>query len=250
MYKLLMIFVLLVCMVSLLPGCDSEKKTSISYEPSYRIGKTTEAPVIDGILNDVCWKAAEVKSLTLCTNGKKPLYPTTVRAIYDDKCLYIGFECQDPDAASTITEKDGPVSEQEYISVYIDAGSDSKTYAVIDVAPTGAISDAFVLSYDDGNRKKILSDWNCEGIRSSVSVHGGGAEPGTSDRFWTVELALPLIEFVTASHIPPTPEDTWRINFYRVELTNVRDISAYAPTGSESFHKPSRFAWLLFEGSE
>jgi hypothetical protein len=247
MYKAFVIFILLVCMVSLLPGCDSEKKPVISYEPSYRIGKTAITPVIDGILNEDCWKNAEVKSLVSCADGKKSSYPTTVRALYDDGYLYIGFECQDPDAASTITEKDGPVSEQEYISVYINAGSDLKTYAVIDIAPTGAISDAFVLNYDDGSRKKVLSDWDCEGLRSSVSVHGEGAEPGTNDRFWTVELALPLTEFVTASHIPPTPEDTWRINFYRVELTNVRDISALASTGSENFHKPSSFAWLLFE---
>jgi len=249
MNKLLIICMILAGTLSIINGCGEEKK-SISCEPSYNAGKTAESPVIDGILTDDCWNNAEAKSLNLCIDGGKPSYPTTVRVTYDDKNLYIGFECQDPDAASTIMEKDGPIYTQEYISVYIDAGSDSKTYAVIDVAPTGAVNDKFVLSYNDGEINKILSDWNCEGLRTSVSVYGGGARPGTQDRFWTVELALPLDEFVTASHIPPYPEDTWRINFYRVDLTDGKEYSAFAPTEDENFHKPSRFGWLLFDGEK
>ena len=246
MNKLLIISMILAGTLLTINSCG-EKKVSISYEPSYSAYKTAESPVIDGILTDSCWNDAEVKSLVLCKDGKRPLYPTTFRVTYDDRNLYVGFECQDPDAASTIMEKDGPIYTQEYISVYIDAGSDSKTYAVIDVAPTGAVNDKFVLSYKDGEREKILSDWDCEGLRTSVSVYGGGAQPGTQDRFWTVELALPFEEFLTAPNIPPSTEDKWRINFYRVDLTGREEYSAFVPTGNENFHKPSGFAWLLFD---
>ncbi len=247
MNKSLIIIAIFVCLLILVNSCG-EKKATVSYEPTYQINKTTESPVIDGILTDICWKNAETKSLGLCIDGSKPLYPTTVRVTYDDKNLYIGFECQDPDAASTVMEKDGPISTQEFISVYIDADCDLKTYSVIDIAPTGVISDAFVLNYNDGERIKVLSDWNCDGFRTSVSIYGGGAEPGTQDRFWTVELALPFDEFITAPHIPPSPEDAWRINFYRVDLTGSRENSALSPTGNENFHKPSSFVWLIFKG--
>ena len=231
-------------------GCGGETEPPASDGLSYGIVKTDAAPVIDGIMNDRCWKAAASISLTRCADGKKSSYPTTVRASYDSEYLYVGFECQDPDAASTITGKDGPVSEQEHISVYIDAGCDSNSYAVIDIAPTGALYDAFVLISADGESKKTLKDWNCVGIRSSISVHGEGAAPGTKDRFWSVEMALPFKEFLTAERNPPMPGDSWRINFYRTELTNVRDRSAFAPTGSEDFHIPSRFARLLFGDSK
>ncbi|MFC1490856.1 carbohydrate-binding family 9-like protein [Candidatus Latescibacterota bacterium] len=231
-------------------GCDRETGPSAMDGPLYKIVKTGNAPLIDGIINDSCWKTAESISLTLIESGKKSAYQTTVRAVYDSEYLYIGFECQDIDAASTITGKDSPVSEQEHISVYIDAGCDSKTYAVIDIAPTGALYDSFILSYRDGESKKILPGWDCEGILSAVSVNGGGAAPGTKDRFWTVELALPFEEFVTAEDIPPLPDSNWRINFYRTELTNVRDISAFSTTGSENTHVPSRFAWLIFSDIE
>lgn len=240
------LFAAMTSIVILIFGCGSETEPPAPDGPSYGIVQTDAAPVIDGIMNDRCWKTAASISLTRCEDGKKSSYPTTVRASYDREYLYIGFECQDADAASTITEKDGPVSEQEHISVYIDAGCDSKSYAVIDISPTGAIYDAFVLVSGDGESKKTLRDWNCDGLRSSISVHGEGAAPGTPDRFWTVEMALPFKEFLTAGKIPPMPGDTWRINFYRTELTNVRDKSAFAPTGSENFHIPSRFALLIF----
>lgn len=247
MHNTLKIFLLPAVVLTLFICCVGEKDTHIDSMLSITITKTAESPVIDGLLNDSCWKDARVMSLILCADGQKPLYPTTVRVSYDDAYLYIGFECQDPDAASSIMENDGPVIHQDHVSVYIDAGNDAKSYAVIDVAPTGAYSDAYVLSYSDGVREKILPGWNCEGLRISVSVYGGGARPGTQDRFWTVEMAMPLVEFVTAPEIPPSPGDMWRINFHRVDITNTMDFSAFAPTGTEDFHKPSKFARLYFE---
>ncbi len=225
-------------------GCGGEPETLEPDVISYGIFRTNEPPAIDGIMNDSCWKTADSISLVRCDNGDKAMYPTTVRAAYDSEYLYIGFECQDPDASSTITGRDGPVSDQEHISVFIDADCDERSYAVIDIAPTGAQHDAFVLF--SGGNKKIMTDWNCNGIRSAVSVNGGGAGPGTPDRFWIVELALPFGEFLTSEHIPPVPGDIWRINFYRTELTNTRDISAFSPTGNEDFHIPAKFASLVF----
>jgi len=199
-------------------------------------------------LTDNYWKESESHSLSLSNDGARPVYPTTVQAAWDDDNLYIGFVCQDTDAASTVTERDGPVSSQEYISVYIDADSDLLSYIMINVAPTGVVHDAFVLNRDNGQEKKVLSGWNCEGLRVSVSVYGGGASPGTEDRFWTVEMAIPFREFFTAGRIPPAEGDLWRANFYRMERTGDKNFSAFAPTGSEDGHKPAHFAWLLFGG--
>ncbi|MFC1541209.1 carbohydrate-binding family 9-like protein [Candidatus Latescibacterota bacterium] len=250
MDKTLMRFISITVIIILISGCGGEPDIPAVDKHTYEIGKTDTAPVVDGMMNDACWKTAETKSLTLSENGKKPSYPSTVRAVYDSEYLYIGFECQDIDAASTIFGKDSPVAEQEHISVLIDAGVSSNTYAVIDIAPTGAVYDAFVLNYRDNEMKTILPEWDCDGLISAVSVYGEGAAPGTKDRFWIVELALPFKAFLTAANIPPLPNDIWRINFYRTELSNVQDISAFAPTGSDNVHIPSRFGRLIFEDSE
>jgi len=182
------------------------------------------------------------------TAGGETDKPTKVRIVYDDINLYIGFECQDSDAASTITGRDSPVSDGEYVAAYIDADCDSSTYILIEVAPTGAMSDAFVVCRDNGTDTKILRCWNSERLRASVSVYGGGARPGTDDRFWTVEMAIPFNDFFTAPHTPPLSGQCWKADFFRVEFSGSRDHYAFAPTGTDSFHRPGQFAWLIFGG--
>jgi len=246
MINLLTVSVVVFSFILFLFGCGKSQKIRYDTNLSYTITKTGEPPVVDGVLNESCWKNAPVGAFRLNKNGAEPEKMTAVRLAYDSTYLFIGFECRDPDAASTVTGRDSPVTDGECVSAYIDANSDSCTYVVFDVAPTGAVSDAFVLCRDDGAETKILGCWNCERLRASVAVYGGGAQPGTEDRFWTVEMAVPFNEFFTASHLPPRSGDVWRANFYRMELTGTREFSALAPTGVDTFHKPSRFTWLVF----
>jgi len=229
-----------------LTGCGGKGTVPKRKGPSLTIRKTHNPPVVDGILDDECWKNARSETLKLSKGSGKPKYPTTVRAVYDSLKLYVCFECQDPDAASSIIERDGPVATQECVSIFIDAGGDSTSYAVIDIAPTGAFSDAFVISYRDGELEQRLSCWDCEGLRVSVSVTGGGSQYGTEDRFWTVECALPLSSFLMTRNIPPKPNDAWRVNFTRADMTKGDEYSALIPTGSDQFNKPSSYAWLIF----
>ncbi len=246
MYKIKFFIIMIIVFIGIFHSCVKNDISTARIGQTYNVVKITEPPIIDGILNDACWNEAFAAALVLSRDGSRPSYPTSVRAVWDEEKLYIGFECQDPDAASTEKERDGPVSIQEYVSVYIDANADSVSYAMIEVAPTAAVYDAFVLSRRNSGFNKILASWNCEGLRVSVSVYGGGAQPGTEDRFWTVEMAIPFHEFVTAPRSPPGDGDIWRVNFYRMELTDVKEFSSFAPTGSGSGHKTDKFAWLYF----
>ncbi len=179
-------------------------------------------------------------------DGKKPGSSTTVRMVYDDTNLYIAVECQDTDAASTIALFDGPVTDEEHVVLCVDAGNDTTSYFQIAVSPTGAMSDAFVLNGKDGAPVRLLSGWNCEKLRGSVQVYGDGAGPGNQDRFWTIEMAIPFTEMVTASRIPAVSGDSWRLNIGRLELTGGREFTAAFPTGTENIHQPLRFAVVSF----
>ncbi len=230
---------------SILFGCERAERPAVA-KPLYTINKTDQAPVIDGILNDEGWDGLPSMEMALCGGGGNPRFPTSVRMTYDDTHIYVGFECSDLDAASTITEFDGPIADEEHVTLCIDAGSGAAGYFMISVAPTGAVADAFVLNSDNGDRIRILPGWNCERLRVSVVVYGDGPRPGDQDRFWTVEMAIPFAEILTAPQIPPVPGDTWRINAYRLELTGGRELSACFPTGDENIHRPRRFAVVSF----
>lgn len=233
---------------ALLPmnGCDISKRYTGS-RAIYTIKKTAAAPVIDGTINDSCWKDLPAIDFVLLKDGGRTKNQTSVRLVYDDKYLYISFECQDTDAASRVKNFDGPVmTDGEFVSLFIDAGNDTTGYFMINVAPTGAVQDAYVLNSGNGESVRTLYGWNCEKLRTSVAVYGDGAEPGNDDRFWTVEMAIPFTEMMTAHHIPPLPGDTWRVNFYRLELSPSRETSAAFPDNSEYYHTPQQFAVILF----
>jgi hypothetical protein len=228
----------------LLSGCGAPEKIS-GGKPAYTIRKASPPPAVDGTLDDACWKDLPAMEMTLCSSGK-PRHPTSLRMVYDDTNLYIGFECQDLDAASNVAEFDGPVTDEEHVMVCIDAGSDTTGYFMIAVSPTGAMADAFVLNRNNGDAVRVLPGWNCDTLRASAAVYGDGARPGDQDRFWTVEMAIPFAEILTAPRIPSVSGDTWRMNAYRLEFTGGRELSACSPTGDENIHHPRQFAVISF----
>jgi hypothetical protein len=233
--------------IVLLSGCGKKESRFQGTGPDFIVKKTSEAPAIDGIIKDSCWKKADSANLKLCVNGKKPEFPTIVKASWDDKYIYAAFECEDMDAAGVATMRDGPVTSEEYVAICIDTGTNGKTFAEIDVSPNGVISDSLIIVGKNGETEKVLKDWNCDGVKVSVTVHGEGAKPGNIDKFWVVEIAIPVAEFITADNLPPKIGDRWRINFGRADLTNKREISALVPSGRESYHNAASFGWLVFK---
>ncbi len=77
---------------------DTLKKTS-PQQPVYTTSRlVTEKPVIDGKLNDECWKkgtwAGNFRQW-IPNEGAKPTYPTEFNIQYDDKNLYVAIRCHD-----------------------------------------------------------------------------------------------------------------------------------------------------------
>lgn len=212
----------------------------------YRVERTASPPVVDGILEDACWKDVPALEFVRAQDGGKSRQPTSLRMLYDGDCLYLAFECQDPDAASDVMQSDGPVDEQDCVAFLADAGSGGAGYFMIAAAPTGAVYDAWVLNHGNGAAVKMLSSWNCEKLRASVVVYGGGAQPGNEDRFWTVEMAVPFAQILTAAHIPPEAGDEWRANFFRLDSTGGRELTAASAVGAPDMHRPASFANIVF----
>jgi hypothetical protein len=248
------VYGLFVCAIPFLllsPGC-MKAKTPHGAAAFATVARPSAPPVIDGVLDDECWKKASASQISppidfvLAEDGKKPRQSTSLRMLADSTYLYLAFECQDRDAASDVTQFDGPVEDQDCVALLIDAGSDSTGYFMIAVSPTGAVHDAYVLNAGNGQSVRTLSCWNCEKLLVSVSVYGAGAKPGNEDRFWSVEMAVPFSQILTAPHIPPSPGDTWRVNFARMDVTGGRELSAALPTGAPDMHRPYSFGNLRF----
>ena len=78
---------------------DSVPKQGNSNQPVYTTSRlSTTRPVIDGKLDDECWKTgtwAGDYTQWKPDEGAKPTYPTELNIQYDDKYMYIAFRAYD-----------------------------------------------------------------------------------------------------------------------------------------------------------
>ena len=111
--------------------------------------RVSEAPIIDGILNDAAWKDAELLTDFITfrpDNGKKvtAAYQTTVKVIYDDAAIYISATMLDPDAANIPQEfasRDN-FSQADFFLVTINPNDDGQNPFEFIVQSTGNQADA------------------------------------------------------------------------------------------------------------
>ena len=217
--------------------------------PTYSCRRTAGPIVVDGRLDEPAWQAAEPIPLSLTYTGAAPRFPTTAKMLWDDAFFYVGFHCVDPDIWGTITEHDGPMYEEEVVEVFIDANQDGISYLELEVNPLNVDLTVFLLNRD-GVRKSLF-DWESEGWKHAVTVDGHLNQRDKVDRSWTVEIAIPWVDIMTAPHCPPQEGDVWRVNLYRIDRHREGDeYSAWSPTWAINYHLPDYFGRVVFSAQE
>lgn len=218
--------------------------------PTYHVHRATEPIVIDGVLDERDWRAAEVVQLRETVTGTEPKQVTSLRLLWDASYLYVGFECSDTDIYSPYTERDDPLWESEVVEVFIDDNCNGITYLEFEINPRNALVDLYVVNRNlERDDIRFMIDWNSRGIRHATTVDGDATRRGTKDRSWTVEWAIPWEDCATAPHLPPQNGDAFRANFYRIDrgpTTDEDEYSAWSPTGAINFHRPDRFGTIVF----
>jgi len=213
--------------------------------PEYRVVRAQPAPVIDGVLDDAAWKRAAPITLVNSMDGSPGRVRTTARLLWDDRFLYVSFDCEDPDVWGTYTKRDDPLYEQEAVEIFIDADGDGRTYNELEVSAANVLFDA----YFPERRKGMDLSWD-SGALTAVTVQGTLNDASDVDQGWRVEMRIPIDRLAAVPHIPPRPGDRWRFNLYRLELHGRKEVEgqAFSPPRVPDFHALNRFAWLVFEG--
>jgi Carbohydrate family 9 binding domain-like len=187
---------------------------------------------LDGLTG--CWSNASRIFLADNKSGRAPVWGTEVRVGWHRDELLVLFICQDPDPWATFTKRDDPLWEQDVVEVFIDPFGDLDCYFEFEVNPLNTVLDLFVRRVRSGMRKDF--NWNCEGLRTATGLLAYG---------WVAGLAIP---FKSMGDCDLT---RWRINFSRIERPKdqPRELSAWSPTFSGTFHLPERFGGLEFVGA-
>ena len=206
MFRILCIYLLLVS--SAAPLLASGEK------PIFQAVRTTEAPRIDGQLDEALWAAAPVARQFVQRNpqpGAPASYPTEVQLLYDDQFLYIGARLTDArdSILQQITERDR-FGNSDAFGVLIDAFQDGINASGFFVNAAGVQIDSKYSAAAPWGDRNWDAVWE-----SRVVLHADG---------WTVEMAIPY----SALRFPNETVQTWNINFTRT-IRRKRESSYWSP---------------------
>lgn len=195
---------------------------------------------IDGNLDKPEWSQAQEVKLVDTVTGETPMQETGARLLWNDEFLYVAFECKDTYINATLTEYNSPIYNEEVVEIFLDDDRDLKTYIEIEVSPLNTL-----LHYAVHN--------NLQGATLTFARVGKTIESAVRRNdeagIWSVEMAIPFSEFVTAPNNPPKPGDRWLANLYRIDRSEdgKDEYTAWSPTGKVQYHIPEAFGELVFE---
>ncbi|MHB8876902.1 MAG: carbohydrate-binding family 9-like protein [Myxococcaceae bacterium] len=212
----------------------------------YEAVRADKPPAMDGTLDDPAWQKALAAELVGSFDGRPSSLRTSVRMLWDDQNLYVGFECEDPDAWGSLLKHDDPIYNEEAVEVFLDANGDGKSYNELQVSPNNVTFDAAFAA----RRSDLATAMAWEsGVKTAVKVRGKVNDPADRDEGWSAEMVIPIASLLEVPSAPPKSGDRWRFNAYRLEHLQRKQVegSAFSPLFVGDFHHLPRFGWLVFK---
>lgn len=142
---------------------------------------STERPVVDGKLNDVCWKTgawAGNYAQWIPNEGGLPSQPTELKILYDDKNIYVAIRAIDS-LPEKIIRRAGRRDEfaGDMVGVCFDSYHDHRTGFEFDVSAAGQKIDLLIT-----NPMNADNNWNAV----------WDVKTAKEDSAWTAEFRIPL----------------------------------------------------------
>jgi hypothetical protein len=215
--------------------------------PVYEIRRVAGPITIDARLDKPAWLNAPTVSpfyFNWYTTGEKEA--TDARLLWDDSNLYVSWYCHDRHISASVTERHGPVSNDDCVEIFLSPNPGKvHNYYTFEINVIGAMLNRCRTDWWTGP-----PTWEPEGVRFCTSFQGAAIKrESPDDDHWTVELALPFVNFARdAAQVPPHPGDTWRLNLYRTGGITNKQSSSWSPIPppSKSFHTPEAFGTVRF----
>ena len=188
-------------------------------------------PKLDTDLSDPAWQSAlKLTGFKTLGTDRDTAIRTTAWLCRDNAWLYIAFRCDEPKPANVqrgVTERDGPVSQDDSVEIFLDPGTASTRH--------------FHFMLSAGN---VQADQRCRGEKRDRAWDlpcrsAARLDPHIdSAKGWSAELAIPLAPLQAAAGT-----NEWRINLCRTRrASEPREFMSLAPLPKGAgFHSPQHF---------
>jgi hypothetical protein len=223
----------------------------------YDIHRATSPIVIDGKLDEAAWRDVPSAGNFHPFRGETRVRQQTLAKLaWDDENLYVGYYCLDKKISAYVTERNGPVSRDDCVEVFISPNpAKVRNYYTFEINAIGAMLNRARTDWWNGP-----PFWDPDGVRYRATWQGQTKkDPAADDDHWILEMAVPFRNFAKdAAHTPPHDGDEWRLNLNRLEgVPNNqpqekgvvrRGLSTWSPLPAElrSFHSPDWFGRVRF----
>ncbi len=190
----------------------------------------------------------------------KPRFSTRAKMLWDDRYFYIAAKMLEPHVWGTLTKHDSVIFRDNDFEVFIDPDGDTHNYYEFEMNALNTGWDLF-LNRPYKNQGKADNSWEIPGLKTAVYVDGTLNDPSDTDKFWSVEIAIPwkVLAEHAAKPSPPKQGDQWRVNFSRVEWHATAENGKYvktpklrednwvwSPQGIIDMHRPERWGYVQF----
>jgi len=254
---------LLVAAAALAAGRQCPLEYPASYI-AYHLGPNQKI-VIDGKLDDLAWTEVPYSTDFIDIQGPtfpRPRFDTTMKIRWDDDWLYVGGFLQETEVWANMTEHNSVVFNDNDFEFFCDPDGSTHYYKELEINAINTVWDLMLnRPYLDGGSPNTTFDMTT--MQTAVYVDGPVNNPnGGKDLYWTVELMLPLKDYVTMcswATAPPKHNDLWRINFSRVEYyvhvvdghyekipDGPQDNWVWQSQSAINMHLPERWGYLQF----
>lgn len=184
-----------------------------------------KAPVVDGKLDDECWKQVKpTGSYWLLGENKLAEKQTLAKVGYTDDTLYLAFAVEDDDITDMDNQyprDDSATWRNDCIELFLSPERDARKEKQFIVGVSGSIWDG----YRALTESKTGAEWNAD-WKSSVQKAPFG---------YTVEIAIPLAELTDIKKYPVRMGDVWYIKMTNVNKHPMNTTrSSFSPIGKST----------------
>lgn len=203
----------------------------------YEVKRTTGVISIDGKVDEAAWKAAPPIEFIFPWEAQKGAKQKTVaRLLWDDRYLYVAYDCDDAEITAQFEKRDDPTYRDDAVELFINPKPSQSNYFGLEMNARGTLYDYFYLFPEFLLKRFDFTD---------VRVKSARTEKG-----WSLELAISWTDFEgLGTGRPPKRGDVWTANLNRWDGTEpARRLSQWSDSemAKPNPHNPKRFGQLVF----
>ncbi len=209
-------------------------------------------PVLDGKLDDPCWKEAMPidRFGAFWSKTTAPARATVAYLMWDADALYYAAAMNDQELRSFGTRRNDTLWNGDVFELFFKPSAKRSAYYEFQANPRGVVFEMFF-----PKRGIARPDYAASaplGSRAAATLKGTLDRPGDRDVGWSVEGRVPWSAFAQGGG-RPKPGDDWLFALCRYDYGpkgTAPVLTSSAPLTQSSFHRYEDYGKLRFEGRE